>query len=467
MLAAGIDGVPASARDAVLGTRRRARATARARCSTAPPCSAARGPRPAARRDGSARRARRPGARHRHPGAGRPPAPVPPRDRQTGGRGGCRATSGDRPAPRDPRRAGGHRRRGRRALAFHADGCGDAELVLEHARCCGGRLAAGISPRRGHPVRTRCPPLRRGRARDSGRLYDALADELRHGRPLGGCGGREDHLGRAVARAGRAAAGRRRPAQVRRRDVAPARGDEVARAFKEARRSSSRSGPTEELAWLYASARRGQHGGPPVLYDRSVEMARALDSPAVLAYALSGVGLVAACRARTTTSPCGRPSQIALTNGFQQEVGRSYANYTEYMHGDLRFDEAAPRPRRDPVLRRARRRDVRQLPARGLREGVRGPGAMGRSTARTRGRSSSPAASPINRLFSLVVAGVIAARRGRQDDADAFLAEAQQRLRRRRGAAYIAFTRVALAEAHWLRGDLDGARAHLAVARAR
>ncbi len=33
-------------------------------------------------------------------------------------------------------------------------------------------------------------------------------------------------------------------------------------------------------------------------------------------------------------------------------------------------------------------------------------------------------------------------------------------------AAYIAFTRMALAEACWLQGDLDGAKGHLAVARA-
>jgi DNA-binding CsgD family transcriptional regulator len=75
-------------------------------------------------------------------------------------------------------------------------------------------------------------------------------------------------------------------------------------------------------------------------------------------------------------------------------------------------------------------------------------------------------ASPINRLSSLITAGMVNARRGLAAAAD-LLAEAEVIATGVDEAAYLAMARVALAEAAWLDGDADGARAQLAMLRPR
>ncbi len=354
-------------------------------------------------------------------------------------------------------------------LAFHADGCADARRVLQHAP-----LAAEAAARLGShraAVTQYERAVRHGadvEPETRARLNDALADEL-------SMVDRWEES--AAARAGSIALWRELDMPLRVGDGLCkygvvmwrlARGDDVARALREAREILEPLGPTEELAWLYAvGADQGEDlDGIASIYDRSVAIARDLDRPAILAHALSGVAFVAACRNDDYDTPMREALEISLAHGFQQEAGRSYTNYTEYLYASLRFEEAEPLIHEG--LRYCDEHDVATYGnclhggyARALADQGRWDEALQQADVVL----GSPA-SPINRLFSLVVAGAVAARRGQQDEADGYLAEAQQVSDGVEERAYIAFTRVALAEAHWLRGDVDAARAHLAVARA-
>jgi DNA-binding CsgD family transcriptional regulator/tetratricopeptide (TPR) repeat protein len=354
-------------------------------------------------------------------------------------------------------------------LAFHADGCGDTTLVLAHAPAAA-EAAARLGSHRAavsqyeRAVR-HCPEAD---AERRARLYDALADEL------GMVDRWEDAAAARTTSVGlwreldvplRVGDGLRKHGIVMWR---LARGDEVARAFREARALLEPLGPTEELAWLYAlGVDTPDLDEQQSLYDRSVEIARALDRPAVLSYALSGVGLIACVRRVDYDTPMREALQLALAHGFQQEAGRSYANFTEYLHADLRFDDA--RPLVHEGIQYCDEHDVATYGNclhGGYARALADQGRWDEALKHTRVVLESPA-SPINQLFSLVIAGVIAARRGQQDQADRLLAKAQEVSDGVEEPAYIAFTRVALAETHWLRGDDDAARAHLAVARSR
>jgi DNA-binding CsgD family transcriptional regulator/tetratricopeptide (TPR) repeat protein len=352
-------------------------------------------------------------------------------------------------------------------LTFHADGCGDADLVLKHAPPAA-EAAARLGSHRAAVIQYE-RAVHHSSGADTGtraRLYDALSDEL-------GMVDRWEEA--AAARATSIALWRELDVPLRVGDGLRkygvvmwrlARGDEVARALGEAREVLEPLGPTEELAWLYAvGVEEGDVDAVARTYDRSVEIARDLDKPALLAHALSGVGFIAACRNGDYDSPMREALQISLAHGFQQEAGRSYTNYTEYLHGELRFDDAAPLVREG--IRYCDEHDVATYGnclhggyARALTDQGRWDDALRHAHV-----VLESGASPINRLFALIVAGVIAARRGLQDDADRYLTEAQQVSDGVEERAYIAFTRVALAEALWLRGDVDGARAHLTVAR--
>jgi DNA-binding CsgD family transcriptional regulator/tetratricopeptide (TPR) repeat protein len=75
-----------------------------------------------------------------------------------------------------------------------------------------------------------------------------------------------------------------------------------------------------------------------------------------------------------------------------------------------------------------------------------------------------PVISPENRIASLVVLGSVLARRGAHDDAAPFLDEAVESALRSGLGSWVAEVLPVRAEARWLAGDDDGARADLALA---
>ena len=153
-------------------------------------------------------------------------------------------------------------------------------------------------------------------------------------------------------------------------------------------------------------------------------------------------------------------------NGAVVDVVHYGATLTEYLHADLRYADAEPLV--EDGIQYCDENDVATYGNclhGGYARALADQGRWDEALTHTRIVLES-AASPINRLFSLVVAGVIAARRGRHEEAGVFLAEAQEVSDGVGERAYIAFTRMALAEACWLQGDTDDARGHLAVARA-
>ncbi len=354
-------------------------------------------------------------------------------------------------------------------LAFHADGCGDTAQVLTHAPLAA-EAASGLGSHRAAVVqleRAVRHSAADGDLETRARLHDVLADEL------GMVDRWEDaaaartvsvDLWRELDVPLRVGDGLRKHGVVMWR---LARGDEFSSAMSEARAVLEPLGPTEELAWLYAvGADAVSMEDLSTLYDRSVEMARALDKPAVLSYALSGIGLIASATHGDYDTPMQEAIQLALTHGYHQEVGRSYTNLTEYLHADLRFEEAEPLA--NDGIQYCDEHDVAVYgnclhggSARALAD----QGHWEDALTHTRVVLES-AASPINRLFCVVVAGVIAARRGQHDEAAVLLAEAQDVSDGVGERGYIAFTRTTMAEACWLQGDADGARGHLAVARA-
>lgn len=353
-------------------------------------------------------------------------------------------------------------------LAFHADGGGDTALVLEHAPLAA-EAAARLGSHRAAVIQyeraVRHSPEAEPRTRAG--LYDALADELGlvdRWEDAAAARTTSVELWRALDVPLRVGDGLRKLAVVMWR---LARGDDVERALREARAVLEPLGPTKELAALYAVGANDEDlEQSAAMYDASAKIARDVHAPAVLAHALSGVAFVEACRNGDYDTPMHEALELSLKHGLQQEAGRSYANYTEFLHGDLRFAEAEPLVHEG--LRYCDEHDVATYGnclhgghARALAD----QGRWDEALAHTQAVLDSTA-SPINRLFSLIASGTIAARRGQQDQAEVLLAEAQEVSDGVAETAYIAITRVALAEACWMHGAADEARAHLAVARA-
>lgn len=245
------------------------------------------------------------------------------------------------------------------------------------------------------------------------------------------------------------------------------RGPELLAAWRRARALLEPMGPTAELGYLYASGGGATDADEVTGYiERAAEIALELDLPALRVDALNGLAYVAAGRSGDYATLLREALGIALEHGLQQGAGRSYANLTEYYCSDFRLAET------EPLFREALAYcDEHDVATYG--NCVRGHYAL---ALLDQGRWDEAwhhaqevlgtRASPINRLTSLLTAGLVSVRRG-DPAATSFLAEAESVAVGVDEPAYLAWARLALCEAAWLRGDLDGARTQLALVRPR
>jgi DNA-binding CsgD family transcriptional regulator len=242
------------------------------------------------------------------------------------------------------------------------------------------------------------------------------------------------------------------------------RGSDSVAASRRARELLEPLGPTVELAEVYSvGADAGDDAELKVHYiRRAAEIADELDQPDLTVRALNGLGYLAAGRLGDYETPMREALRIGLEHGLQQQAGRSYANLTEYLMTDFRLVEAEPL-----FLEALAYCDEHDVSTYG--NCVRGHYALalldqGRWDDALHEAQTvlSTHASPINRLTSLITAGMVNARRG-DPAAEPFLAEAEAVAAGDDEPLYLAMARVACAEAAWLAGDADAARAQLAL----
>jgi DNA-binding CsgD family transcriptional regulator len=350
-------------------------------------------------------------------------------------------------------------------LAFHADAAGDDALVLAHAPRAARAAAAVASHREAAAQLERA--VRHADNADlvtRAGLLDEYADELalverwddvatarlvaialwhEAGNPLRE-GASESRLGAVMWRL--------------------CRGSDSLAAARRSRELLEPLGPTTELAELYSvGADAGDDSEARARYIQcAAEMADELDQPDLTVQALNGVGYLAAGRLGDYETPMREALRIALEHGMHQQAGRSYANLTEYLMTDFRLAEAEPL-----FLEALAYCDEHDVSTYG--NCVRGHYALalldqGRWDEALHEAQTVLAtrASPINRLTSLITAGMVNARRG-LPAAERFLAEAEAVAVGDDEPLYLSMARVACAEAAWLAGDAEAARTQLAL----
>jgi DNA-binding CsgD family transcriptional regulator len=349
-------------------------------------------------------------------------------------------------------------------LAFHADAAGDAARVLDHAPRAA-RIASELASHReaAAQLERAVQYAEHADLQTRAELYDELADELALVERW------ED-----AARVRQAAIGFWREAGNPLREGAAegslgavmwrlCRGEECVAAFRRARELLEPLGPTAELATIYAGGADAKDPAVVTGYiEQAAEIARRLNRPKLLVRALNGIGYAAACGADGDyETPLREAVSIALEHGLQQETALSYANLTEYLMSDFRAGDAE-----GLFLEGLAYCDEHDVSTYG--NCVRGHYAL---SLLDQGRWDeamchaqevlATRASPINRLTSLVTAGMVCARRGDPaaagylDEADAVATGVDE-------PGYIALARIATTEAAWLAGDPDRARQILA-----
>jgi len=350
-------------------------------------------------------------------------------------------------------------------LAFHADAAGDDALVLEHAPRAA-RAAAAVASHREAAAQLERAVRHAGNADLVTRagLLDEYGDELAlverwDDAATAWLGAIE--MWHEAGNQLREGASESRLAAVMWRLC---RGSDSVAASRRARELLEPLGPTVELAEVYSvGADAGDDAELKVHYiRRAAEIADELDQPDLTVRALNGLGYLAAGRLGDYETPMREALRIGLEHGLQQQAGRSYANLTEYLMTDFRLVEAEPM-----FLEALAYCDEHDVSTYG--NCVRGHYALalldqGRWDDALHEAQTvlSTHASPINRLTSLITAGMVNARRG-DPAAEPFLAEAEAVAAGDDEPLYLAMARVACAEAAWLAGDADAARAQLAL----
>jgi DNA-binding CsgD family transcriptional regulator/energy-coupling factor transporter ATP-binding protein EcfA2 len=354
-------------------------------------------------------------------------------------------------------------------LAFHADTAGDVDRVLEHAPRAA-RAAAAVSSHREAAAQFERAVRHAGATElgTRGRLYDELADEL-------ALVERWDDAAttrQAAVEYWRAAGDRLREGASETRLGTImwrlCRGPECIAAGRRARELLEPLGPTEELGDLYASGADADNDADllSVYINRAADLAVELGIPNLRVRALNGVAYLAACRLGDYETPLREALALSLEHDMQQQAGMSYANLTEYYASSFRLAEAEPL-----FLEALAYCDEHDVSTFG--NCVRGHYALalldqGRwdDALREAHEVLATRASPINRLTSLITAGMVNARRG-LPAADDFLAEAEAVATGVDETPWVAMAQLALTEADWLAGGADGARARLAALRPR
>ncbi|GAA5166054.1 ATP-binding protein [Ornithinimicrobium tianjinense] len=357
-------------------------------------------------------------------------------------------------------------------LAYHADGAGDPAAVLVHAPAAGEAAAALGAHRQSVEHYTRAarhaaalPPAQRAD------LLTRLSEEL----------GLVDRWAEAADTAREALAlceevddAVRSAALLRLLSMALwrlARGAESRAAAERSVALLEPLGPGPELssalaglAGMFMTA--GEHEAAIAHARRVRELAAPLGLAADLADADNAEGCSLAATGGDWLPLLTRSLQTSRQHGLHSQAGRALANLASMHLVDLRPDQALAAA--DEGLDYTTTYDVGTY-ARCIR-GVRAEtlevlGRWDEALAEAEELLAGPA-SPENRLVPLLVSGRIRIRRG-QAGVRALLAEASTTAARSDEPQFIVPTELALVEAAWVAGDVDGAVVHLRRAQER
>jgi DNA-binding CsgD family transcriptional regulator/tetratricopeptide (TPR) repeat protein len=347
-------------------------------------------------------------------------------------------------------------------LAFHAEGAGDGAAVMRYAPAAAVRASSLAAHREAAAQYARA--IRFADPADVATLaglYDGLAWEcslIDRWPDAADAGQRALELWR------QAGDRRRQGATLLQLSLAMwrlCRGQEMAGAVGSALAILEPLGPGVELAMAYrleAGLRleEADSAGAAELARRSQAMATRLDASAVLSDALNTEGCAEVQSGGDGTGLLRQALDVALAGRLEQQAGRAYANLQTIYSGRREFTEAE-RVYAEGVAY-SDEHDIGTY-ATCLR------GEQARVLERT-GRWDEAAAlcadvlglvaSPINRLSSLITLGKLRARRGEPGAWDCL----DEAIRSAEGTAepeWIVAVRLARAEAHWLAGDQDAA----------
>jgi DNA-binding CsgD family transcriptional regulator/tetratricopeptide (TPR) repeat protein len=356
-------------------------------------------------------------------------------------------------------------------LAFHAEGAGDGQAVLRYATAAARRAADLASHREAAAQYQRAVRFAAGTETGSAaELYGALAreaslvDQWEEARQAGA---RALELWRQLGdplREGDTLT------QLSRVFSRLCRGAEAVAAAESAVEILRPLGASRELAKAYGmlAAMRmgaGDEGEAVGLARQAAEMAEAVNAPAVLSDAVNTLGSCLANGDDDWTVPLRRALDIAVAARLPEQAGRAFANLHSISCEQRRFG-AAEQYYADG-LRYTDEHDIGVYVncLRGTQVFLLEQTGRWDEAVTLGERLLATAASPINRIQSLVVLGQLRARRG-ESDAWPYLDEAAAAADGSGELQWIAAARVARAEAHWLAGDGAAARAEADLARA-
>jgi DNA-binding CsgD family transcriptional regulator/tetratricopeptide (TPR) repeat protein len=354
-------------------------------------------------------------------------------------------------------------------LAFHAEGAGDGPAVLRYATAAGRRAAELASHREAAAQYQRA--VRFAADADTAtaaELYGALSKEaslVDQWAEAKRAGTRALELWRQLGDAHREGDTLNHLACVHERLC---QGADAAVAAESAVEILRPLGASRELARAYSvlAALRMVAGCQADAIDlarQAAEMAQTVDATAVLSDALNTLGCALALVDDDWRPPLQRALAIAVGAGLPEQSGRAFANLHSISCEHRRFAEAERYYADGFKYTDEHDIGVYVNCLRGSRVFMLEQTGLWDEAASIGGQLLATAASPINRIQSLVVLGQISARHG-DDDAWQYLDEAAATADGSGELQWIVAARLGRAEAHWLAGDIARARAEAELA---
>jgi DNA-binding CsgD family transcriptional regulator/tetratricopeptide (TPR) repeat protein len=355
-------------------------------------------------------------------------------------------------------------------LAFHAEGAGDGPAVLRHATAAARRAADLASHREAAAQYQRAVRFAAdAETVTAAELYGALAREA----ALVDQWAEAEQAGARVLDLWRQFGDPLREGdtlnQLSRVFSRLCRGADAVAAAESAVEILRPLGASRELAKAYSTLAATRmvagHDAEAIgLARQAAEMAEAVNAPAVLSDAVNTLGSCLANGDDDWTVPLRRALDIAVAARLPEQAGRAFANLHSLSAEQRRF--AAAEQYYADGLRYTDEHDIGVYVncLRGTQVFLLEQTGRWDEAVALGEQLLATAASPINRIQSLVVLGQIRARRG-DSDAWPYLDEAAMAAGGSGEAQWIAAARLARAEAHWLAGDTALARAEADLAR--
>jgi DNA-binding CsgD family transcriptional regulator/tetratricopeptide (TPR) repeat protein len=356
-------------------------------------------------------------------------------------------------------------------LAYHAEGAGDTSAVLEFAPRAAGAASALMSHREAAVQYERAL---RFATDEPAPVVAALLDQVAREYSM------IDRFHDAVTSLERAlelwqtAGDQLRAGDTMRRLVGPlwrlCRGEQ-SRAMSEAALATLEPlGATPELAFAYekVAATAAQLGDPDRCFSaaqRAREVAAELDLPEVRCSSMVSEAYLMADRDGAEWLPMmDQARQIATDAGLPANVAHAYANSVEALVAGMRLSESERYYRDGLAFAEARDMGTFVTCLRGhYAEALEHLGRWDEAVTITQ-QILAITASPINRLNALFTLGRIQSRRGDSSAGWRHLDEALATALGTQERTWIVPARLARAEAHWLAGDIEAARAEVAAA---